>query len=126
MRNYKKILLALFIAASLGAFSSVSFAEKAKYPPAEVIDKMVGKLNEANALMAAGGESRDDVLNLVKEAQSFSKEISANDKVDFKRQGLQGQLRKAMTEIKAGKMEAAIAILKEAISTSAEMKSLIN
>ncbi|MCX7089281.1 MAG: hypothetical protein NTV00_14670 [Methylococcales bacterium] len=125
MRTYKKILLALFVAASMGSFSSVTLAEKAKYPPAEVIDKIVGKVNEANALMAAGGESREDVINLIKEAQTASKEVSANDKVDFKRQRVQGELKQAMVKVKAGEAEAGMAILKKALETLAEMKSLI-
>jgi hypothetical protein len=128
MRSYKKILLALVIAASTGTFSSASFAvaEHAKVNPATLIDTIAGEINAANALIAAGGESRDDVLNLVKRAKDLTKEVSANDKVDFKRQRVQGEMKKAITEIKAGNMEDASATLKQVISTLNEMKSLIN
>jgi hypothetical protein len=128
MRSYKKILLALVIAASTGTFSSASFAvaEHAKVNPATLIDTIAGEVNAANALIAAGGESRDDVLNLVKRAKDLTKEVSANDKVDFKRQRVQGEMKKAIVEIKAGNMEGAAATLKQVISTLNEMKSLIN
>lgn len=125
MKNFKKILLAASIALSMGAFSSVSLAEKAKVPPAEAIDAIAEKANAADALIKAGGEKRDDVVNLLKQAKDLSKEVSANDKVDFKRQKVQGALKKAIAEAKDGKMEASSEAIKEINSLLAEMKSLI-
>lgn len=125
MRNLNKILLALIVAVSMGAFSSVSLAEKAKIPPAEAIDAISGKIQAAAALIEAGGESRDDVANLLKQAKDLSKEVSANDKVDFKRQKAQGELKRAITAAKAGKMEEAKEAIKATEGVLAEMKSLI-
>jgi hypothetical protein len=125
MRNLKRILLALIVAVSMGAFSSVSLAEKAKIPPAEAIDAISNKVNAASALIDAGGESRDDVANLLKQAKDLSKEVSANDKVDFKRQKAQGELKRAIAAAKAGKMEEAKEAIKSLNGVLAEMKSLI-
>ncbi len=125
MRNFKKVLLAASIAILMGAFSSVSLAEKAKIPPAEAIAAIAEKTNAAEALIKAGGASREDVVNLLKQAKDLSKEVSANDKVDFKRQKVQGTLKKAITEAKEGKMEAAEAAIKESNALLDEMKSLI-
>jgi hypothetical protein len=125
MKTLQKVLFALVVATSMGSFSSVAMAEKAKYPPAEVIDKISGKVAEVSALLTAGGESREDVVNLLKEAMSFSKEVSANDRVDFKRQRLQGEIRQAIAKAKAGEHNEALGILKQVTTTLAEMKSLI-
>lgn len=125
MRNLKKALSAMLLAVSMGAFSSAVLAEPAKIPPAEAIGAVVAKVNDANALIAAGGESRDDVVNLLKQAKDLTKEVSANDKVDFKRQKAQGILKQAISSAKEGKMEDAKEKAQEALSVLAEMKSLI-
>lgn len=125
MRNFKKVLLALLVAAAMGSASSVAMAEAAKVPPAEAIDAIHNKIQAASALISAGGESREDVANLLKQAKDLSKEVSANDKVDFKRQKAQGELKKAISAAKAGNMEEAQEAIKSVEGVLAEMKSLI-
>jgi hypothetical protein len=125
MRNFKKILLALSVAVSMAAFSSVSLAEKARIPADVAIAAVVTKVNEASAMIAAGGSTKEDIANTIKMAKDLAKEVSANDKVDRVRQKMVGDLKKAIADAKDSKMAEANADLKEAISKLDQMKSLI-
>ena len=73
MKNLTKILFTLFFVA-MTAFSSVTLAEKAKYPPAEVIASINTKISEASPLIAAGGAKNEEVAALLKQAKDISKE----------------------------------------------------
>lgn len=126
MKNFKKLVLALSVAASISAFSSVSLAEKAKIPPLEAIASVEAQIAAANTMIAAGGVSKEEQMDAIKKAKDLTKEISANDRVDFKRQGAQGDLKKAITEIKEGKKEQALETLKAASALLVEMKGLVN
>lgn len=126
MKKFKKILLALSVAASVSAFSSVSLAEPAKVPPLEAIAAIETQAAAATAMITAGGSSREEEINAIKKAKDLTKEVSANDKVDFKRQNLQQEYKKAIAEVKAGKKEQALEALKAATGLLNEMKALVN
>ncbi len=128
MKNSKKILLALAIAASAGSFSSVSFAEsdpgRVSYSPAQAVDMVVEKLNQASAAIAAGASS-DAVVAELQQAKDLTKEINANDKVAFKSSKARDIVKKAILEAKNGHLPEAAELIKEAAKGMQETKSLI-
>lgn len=126
MRNFKKILLTLSIAATMAAFSTASLAEKAKIPALDAIAAVVTKVNEATAMITAGSASKEEMANAIRLAKDATKEVSANDRVDFKRQRAQQEMKKAIAEMKDGKSEAALETLKATLATLEEMKGLVN
>lgn len=125
MKNLTKILFTLFFVA-MTAFSSVTLAEKAKYPPAEVIASINTKISEASALIAAGGAKNEEVAALLKQAKDISKEVSANDKVDRERQKMVGDLKTGIAAAKEGKMDVVTESIKSAVARLETMKTLIN
>jgi hypothetical protein len=85
MKVLKNIALCLFMAVSVAGVSTTAVAEsdpgRVTYKPADAIDMVVAKIEEAKKALAEG-KSADEVLALVKAAKDLRKEINANDKVD--------------------------------------------
>jgi len=101
MKTLKKILLSLFIAASMGAVSTSALAEsdpgRVTYKPAEAIDMVTAKIQAAIEGISKGA-SGDEAAALIKPAIDLSKEINANDKVDNARAKANRKLKSAMTQ----------------------------
>lgn len=128
MKNSKKILLALLVAASAGSFSSVSYAEldggRVSYSPQEALGLVNEKLTQANAAIAAGAANEAVVAEL-QQAKDYTKEVNANDKVSFKLSKARDSIKKAILEAKNGHLPEASTLIKQAISGVAEAKSAI-
>ncbi len=126
MKLLKHIALGLFLAVSSVGVSSVAFAEadagRISYKPSDAIDLVVGKINEAEEAIKAGGDNMD-IANIIKEAKDFSKEINANDNVDVRRQRANSNLTKARALAKKGKLEESAALLEEAKAKFAGLKA---
>lgn len=128
MKNTKKILLALFIAASAGSFSSVSFAEvgegRVSYGPAQACEMVVEKLKQADAAAAAKAANEAVVAEL-QQAKDLTKEINASDKVAFKVNAARSAIKKAIIEAKNGHLPEASTLIKEAVTAMGEAKAAI-
>jgi len=125
MKLLKHIALGLFLAVSSVGISSVALAEddgRISYKPADAIDLVVGKINEAEEAIKAGGDNMD-IANIIKEAKDFSKEINANDNVDVRRQRANSNLTKARSLAKKGKLEESAVLLEEAKEKFAGLKA---
>ena len=106
MKMLKKILLALLIAASMGAVSTSAMAETDKgrvtYAPADAINIVSAKIKVAIDAAASGTEG-DALADLIKDASDLSKEINANDKVDRARSSANNVLKSARKLAQEGK-----------------------
>jgi hypothetical protein len=128
MKMLKKILLASFIAASLGAVSTSAMAETDKgritYAPADAINNVSAKIKVAIDAAAAGTEG-DALADLIKEASDLSKEINANDKVDRARASANNVLKSSRKLAQEGKKDEAVEALKEAAKKFEALKGLL-
>jgi hypothetical protein len=128
MKMLKKILLASFIAASLGAVSTSAMAETDKgrvtYAPADAINNVSAKIKVAIDAAASGTEG-DALADLIKEASDLSKEINANDKVDRARASANNVLKSARKLAQEGKKDEAVEALKEAAKKFEALKGLL-
>ena len=128
MKTLKKILLSLFIAASMGAVSTSALAEtdagRVTYKPAEAIDMVTAKIQAAIEGISKGA-SNDEAAALIKPAIDLSKEINANDKVDNARAKANRKLKSAMSHAKESALQEAEAELRDAKKDFEALKSLI-
>ena len=128
MKTLKKILLSLFIAASMGAVSTSALAEtdagRVTYKPAEAIDMVTAKIQAAIEGISKGA-SGDEAAALIKPAIDLSKEINANDKVDNARAKANRKLKSAMSHAKESALQEAEAELRDAKKDFEALKSLI-
>ena len=128
MKTMKKILLSLFIAASMGAFSTSALAEtdagRVTYKPVEAIDMVAGKIQAAIEGISKGA-SGEEAYALIKQASDLSKEINANDKVDNARAKANKKLKSAMTHAKESALQEAEQELRDAKKDFEALKSLI-
>jgi hypothetical protein len=128
MKMLKKILLASFIAASLGAVSTSAMAETDKgritYAPADAINNVGAKIKVAIDAAASGTEG-DALADLIKEASDLSKEINANDKVDRARASANNTLKSARKLAQEGKKDEAVEALKDAAKKFEALKGLL-
>jgi len=128
MKMLKKILLASFIAASLGAVSTSAMAETDKgritYAPTDAINNVGAKIKVAIDAAAAGTEG-DALADLIKEASDLSKEINANDKVDRARSSANNVLKSARKLAQEGKKDEAVEALKDSAKKFEALKGLL-
>jgi len=128
MKSFKKILLSLLIAASVGTVSTSVLAEsdpgRISYTPVEAIDLVVSNINAAIAAIDKGA-SAEEVATLIKLASDGSKEINANDKVDMARTKANRKLKSAMAHAKESALPKAEEELKEAGKDFEALKGLI-
>ena len=128
MKVLKNIVLCLFMAVSVAGVSTTAVAEsdpgRATYKPADAIDIVVKKINEAKDAIAAG-KSAEEVYVLAKAAKDFRKEINANDKVDRGNSKATIHLSKAIGLLKEKDAKEALPHLEEAAKEFAELKKLI-
>lgn len=124
----KKIVLALFIAASMGAVSSPVWAEASDgrivYQPAEAIDLVSGKIKAAIDAISSGSDG-ETVSALIKEALDASKEVNANDKVDIARSRANNKLKAARAHAKKSALQEADQELKAAHKAFQDLKGLL-
>ena len=126
MKISKKILLALFIAASAGSFSSVSIAEEGRttFSPSVAIDNVAKDIDTALAAITAKKDN-DIVAGLIKDAKDTSKEINASDKVAFGVNKARNLLKNALAEAKNGDLVTAEDTLKKAKADFLALKSIL-
>ena len=124
MKISKKVLLALFIAASAGSFTSVSIAEEGRtsFSPGDAVDNVGKKIDEAIAAIDAG-KDKESVAELIKVAKDSSKEINASDKVSFATNKARNLIKNAASEAKNGDLKTASESLKKAKADFASIKS---
>ncbi|MDD5580375.1 MAG: hypothetical protein PHY16_13970 [Methylobacter sp.] len=128
MKILKKILLSLFITASIGAVSTSVLAEAGEgrivYKPAEAIDLTVAKIQTAIDAITTGSDG-EAVSKLVKDALDSSKEINANDRVDMARSKANNKLKSARTHSKEGALQEAEQELRDAHRGFLGLKDLL-
>ncbi|MGZ8191337.1 MAG: hypothetical protein ACXWTS_08915 [Methylococcaceae bacterium] len=128
MNTLKKILLSLFIASSIGAFSTSALAEsdpgRITYKPAEAIDMVSAKVKLAIDAITSGSEGAK-VAPLIKEALDASKEINANDKVDMARSRANNKLKSAKKHANEGALQEAEQELRDAYKGFQDLKNLL-
>ncbi|MCX7068905.1 MAG: hypothetical protein NTW85_14590 [Methylococcales bacterium] len=128
MKILTKVLISLLIALSITVVSSPAFAEadagRVTYKPAEAIDIVAAKIQEAIDSLTTGGDA-EAVTKLAKTALDGSKEINANDKVDAKRSKANDALKRAIKQLKEGDRQGAETELRDAHTKFLDLKSLI-
>lgn len=128
MKNSKKILLALFIAASAGSFtfSSVAVAEEGRtsFSPTTAIDNVANKIDAALAAIA-DGKDHNAVAAIINEVKALTKEINASDKVAFKTSQARNEVKHALAEAKNGDLKTAAENLTKAKADFIALKSLL-
>ncbi|MDP2178964.1 hypothetical protein [Methylicorpusculum sp.] len=127
MKNFKKLVLSLAIACSMGAASTTVMAEtdagRITYAPDKAIDLTVEKIKAA--LVAAESSDAPAITELTKEAIDMSKEINANDKVDIARSRANLHIKKARSAAKVDDIKGAKEHLEMALKAFQELKGMI-
>lgn len=127
MQIIKSAVIAVSLALSLGTFSTSAVAcedGRTCFGPLEATNITLGHI--AEAIKAADtGAGTQEILMLIKEAKSSSKEINANDKVDVARGRAIGKLKKARSAFKKDKKEDGKNYLGEAEKGFQSLKGLI-
>lgn len=128
MKTLKKIVLALCIAASMGAVSTSVMAEgdagRITYAPADAIDMVASKVGDAIEALTKG-EDIAKVDALIKDALDAGKEINANDRVFAARDKVNSKLKNARKLLKDGSTQEAEALLRDAQKGYLKLKELI-
>lgn len=128
MNTFKKVLLSLFIASSMGAVSTSALAEsdpgRITYKPADAIDMVSSKVKLAIDAVSTGSEG-EAVSQLIKDALDASKEINANDKVDMARSRANNKLKAAKNHIKQKSTQEAEQELRDAYKSFQDLKNLL-
>ena len=128
MNTFKKILLSLFIASSMGAVSTSALAEsdpgRITYKPADAIDMVSSKVKLAIDAVSTGSDG-EAVSQLIKDALDASKEINANDKVDMARSRANNKLKAAKNHIKQKSTQEAEQELRDAYKSFQDLKNLL-
>jgi len=128
MKTFKKILLSLMIASSMGAFSCSALAEagdgRIVYEPMDAINLVQGKIKIAIDAIA-GGADGDAASALIKAAIDATKEINANDKVDMAKQKATARLKTAKTHAKEAALQEAEQELRDAQKRFEDMKGML-
>lgn len=128
MKTLKKILLSLLIASSMGAVSTVAFAEasdgRISYTPSEALDLIDGKVLAAIDAISKGADP-EEASKLIKAALDATKELNANDKVDIARQKANNKLKSAKTHAKAGALQEAEQEVRDAHKIFQSMRGLL-
>ncbi|MGR8999328.1 MAG: hypothetical protein ACU88J_09805 [Gammaproteobacteria bacterium] len=128
MKTLKKILLSLFIAASVGAVSTSALAEvdpgRIVYAPADAIDMVVAKIQVAIDGISHGA-SGDEAVALIRDASNGSKEINANDKVDRARAKANRLLKTAIKHVQESALQEAEMELRNAKKEFEALKGLM-
>lgn len=128
MKIIKTTLLSLFVAVSIGAFSTAALAEadagRISYKPAEAINMVAGRIQDAiNGITS--GDDGDAAAKKIKFAQDGSKEINANDKVDMARGRANNKLKEANKFAKESNLQEAEAALRDAHKLFEALKGLL-
>ena len=128
MKILKKVVLALCVAASMGAVSTSAMAEgddgRITYAPTDAIDIVAAKTGEAiNAIEK--GEDAEKVDALIKDILSAGKEINASDLVFAKRDRVNTVVKAARKHIKEGATQEAEQELRDAQKSYLALKDLL-
>jgi len=127
MKTLKKVVIALFFAASMGAVSTPAMAEdpgRIVYAPGAAIDMAISKVAAAIDALSKG-EDAAKVSDIAKEALDASKEINANDRVDAARSKANNKVKSARTHLKNGDRQTAETELRAAEKGFMDLKSLM-
>ncbi len=127
MKTLKKIVLALCIAASMGAVSTSVMAEDAgriTYAPADAIDMVAAKVGVAIDALTKG-EDATKVSALIKDVLAASKEINASDKVFAARDKVHSKLKAARKHLEEGATQEAEQELRDAQKAFLALKTIL-
>ncbi|MGZ8224683.1 MAG: hypothetical protein ACXWTE_06070 [Methylobacter sp.] len=128
MKILKKILLSVFIEASMSAVSTSVLAEASEgrivYAPAEAIDLAMAKIQTAIDALTTGSDPAT-VAKLIKDAIDAGKELNANDKVDMAKQRANNKLKAARQHAKEGALQEAEQELRNAKKDYNDMKGIL-
>jgi len=110
MKILKSAVIAISLAAAMGSFSTAALAEsdpgRVSYKPVDVINQIIVRIGAAEAAINNGSEG-DDVVDLIKKAADFIKELNANDKVAREADRARGHLKAAINSAKAANLQEA-------------------
>lgn len=126
MKLLKSVLLAVLLTLSVGLFPTISVAcedGRTCIPFSEALGMIDEHLKEA---IIAIEEDHDikTILDHIRMAKNYSKEINENDRVDIARGRANGLLRKAKSAVKKAKMSKGVGYLKEALKKFAALKNI--
>ena len=128
MKTLKKIVLAVMVAASLGAVSTTSFAEtdagRIVFTPTVAIDNTAGKVQVALDALTAGGDA-EAVSKLIKDASDSVKEINASDVVFRASTKANNMIKAARNHVKEGATQQAEQELRNAHKAVLDLKTLL-
>jgi hypothetical protein len=128
MKNFKKILFALFIASSMGAVSTTALAEagdgRIVYTPSDALDLIDGKVLDAIEGISKGADP-EQAQKLIKAALDATKELNANDKVDMARQKANNKLKSAKNHAKLGSLQEAEQEVRDAHKIFQSMRGML-
>jgi len=127
MKTLKKVVLALCIAASMGAVSTSVMAEDAgriTYAPTDAIDMVAAKVDVALNALEQGADA-DKVSALCKDALDASKEINASDKVFAARDKVNSKVKDARKLLKDNDRQGAEQKLRDAKAGYLALKGIL-
>ncbi len=128
MKTFKKIALAVLVAASLGSVSTTSFAEtdsgRIVFSPTAAIDITASKIQIALDSLIAGGEA-EVVSKLIKDASDSVKEINASDSVFRASTKANNMIKAARNHVKEGSAQQAEQELRNAHKAILELKNIL-
>jgi hypothetical protein len=128
MKILKKILLSVFIAASMSAVSTTVLAEASEgrivYAPGDAIDLAMAKIQTALDALTTGSDPAT-VAKLIKDAIDAGKELNANDKVDMAKQRANNKLKSARQHVKEGAIQEAEQELRNAKKDYNDMRGIL-
>jgi hypothetical protein len=128
MKILKKILLSVFIAASMSAVSTTVLAEASEgrivYAPSDAIDLATAKIQTALDALTTGSDP-ETVAKLIKDAIDAGKELNANDKVDMAKQRANNKLKAARQHVKEGAIQEAEQELRNAKKDYNDMRGIL-
>jgi len=106
MKILKSAVVAFSLAIAMGSFSTTALAcesGRTCYTPKQAIKLVEDNIKAAQAAVASGSQA-EDVIDLVKKALDYSKEINANDVVDRNRSKANNHLKAAIKAAKEGNL----------------------
>ncbi|WP_231890815.1 hypothetical protein [Methylomonas koyamae] len=108
MKILKSAVIAFSLAAAMGSFSTAAVAEsdpgRVSYKPIDVINEVITRITAAETAINNGAEG-DAVVDSIKKAADFIKELNANDKVARAADKARSHLKAAITSAKAANLQ---------------------
>jgi hypothetical protein len=128
MKIFKSAVIAFSLTVAMGSFSTAAFAEsdpgRVSHEPKNVIKEVGARIDAAIAAID-NGAGEEEVVNLIKKAMDFTKELNANDKVSRETQKVRNHGKDAIKSAKEANMSEAKAHLEKSKAVNTNLNSLL-